>query len=390
MRFLLINRKMSLWIFIALSVGFSCGCAPRSQETWQLVGATNVSSKAAGDESLVFYKDTLYLAYRDAAKADQVTVRKYDGKSWTSVGQEGFSPKGITTYVSLAVDPAKGVLYVAYELSKVHVIRKPHTVPTISVSSQIFVQKYDGKKWVIVGGKVAGKGQSPSLFLHKGEPCVIYGMDSANGMGIGGFKYDGGSWVAIGKKALITYGIPYTWGGVATDQKTGNNFISFLDAKYKQAFIAGYDGKVLGILGGSIPGTDNSANGSVWTDDSGLYLAYQDQTHGKRAAVARYDGKGWGVLQGNASDGPVDSMSLVVDHGTPLLAYADGARKNKITVMEYMNGSWSSLGLKGFSQGMATYESLALDSVSHILYVAFKDTAHGDKAAVMAYRLFRP
>jgi hypothetical protein len=138
---------------------------------------------------------------------------------------------------------------------------------------------------------------------------------------------------------------------------------------------------------GAIPGATNAGNASLWVDGNDLYLAYVDQIHGGRGAVTRYDGKNWVTLSNNFSEGPVDTVGITVDQGNPIVAFSDGSRQGKITVMTYSKGYWFPLGPKGFSAGLANYESVALDTVNHILYVAFRDSANGDQAAVMGYRL---
>ena len=52
--------------------------------------------------------------------------------------------------------------------------------------------------------------------------------------------------------------------------------------------------------------------------------------------------------------------------------------------MTLADGVWQTVGSAGFSPGVATYTSIALDS-NGTPYVAFSDQAHGGKASVMTY-----
>jgi len=376
--------NIRLGICLVFLIGFLEGCGENSGEIWQSVGNTAVSAGATVDESLIFYKRKLYLAYQDGEKGNRVTVREFDGHSWVSVGPEGFSPTGITTFVSLSVDPDDGTLYVAYVLSQLSVIRGSQDPPTTSLSSRIFVQKYNGKEWVTVGGKAIGEGGSPSLAVGKGVPYVSYIVDQTK---IVCSKYNGRSWVRLGNVPIE--GKPFTWGGLCVDQATGHVFMGFLDNKTNRIIVAGFDGKNWGAVGDT--GVMGAANGSLWLDQSGIYLAYQDTMLGKKAGVMRYDGVSWKpVGKIGFSGGGIDTMSFLIDRGVPYAAFRDVDHTGRVTVMRYRDGDWHVVGTRGFSQGPAGYESLALDPVNHTLFLAFNDVANGKKAAVMGCSLPRP
>jgi hypothetical protein len=62
--------------------------------------------------SLCVFNGTPYIAYIDGSNSERVTVMKFNGTSWGSVGSSGFSA-GEASYTSLYVHD--GTPYVAYK-----------------------------------------------------------------------------------------------------------------------------------------------------------------------------------------------------------------------------------------------------------------------------------
>ncbi|MEJ0073322.1 MAG: hypothetical protein WDN27_04565 [Candidatus Saccharibacteria bacterium] len=75
--------------------------------------------------------------------------------------------------------------------------------------------------------------------------------------------------------------------------------------------------------------------------------------------------------------------SIVFDDNTPYLAYWDNSQGHKATVEEYDGTDWVTVGVAGFSSGIAPYLSLALDN--GIPYVAYRDGGNNDRAIVMRF-----
>jgi hypothetical protein len=107
---------------------------------WETVGEPGISIGGAGYREIqetIFpelrievHDDTPYVAYLDRAQEQKLTVRKFDGSVWQTLGTEGFSV-GQVRNLSLAMDP--GTIYVGYQDSTGSVI-----------------QMYNGKGWEIV------------------------------------------------------------------------------------------------------------------------------------------------------------------------------------------------------------------------------------------------
>lgn len=114
------------------------------------------------------------------------------------------------------------------------------------------------------------------------------------------------------------------------------------------------------------------------------YVAFSDGNKKGRASVMRYNGSSW-VYVGAAgfSDGLATDVSLYLQSGTPYVAYSDYSQGNRATVMKYNGLVWECVGNKGFSDGKAS--GVSLYGYNSTLYVAYIDGGHGDRVTVMRY-----
>jgi|GEM_PF-3465161 len=75
--------------------------------------------------------------------------------------------------------------------------------------------------------------------------------------------------------------------------------------------------------------------------------------------------------------------SLAMDDGTPYVAYQDFANSDKATVMKFNGLAWETVGSVGFSAGEAYFTSLVIENGTP--YVAYMDQANSFKATVMKF-----
>jgi hypothetical protein len=129
---------------------------------WETLGTPRFSAGEASCNSLVLDANgTPYVAYVDFANGHKVTVKKFNGTNWVTVGTQGFS-RGYADYTSLALDDS-GTPFVTYH--------------DRAFGGKVVVMRFNGTRWVYVGA--SGFSQSPAsnpslAFDTKGTPYVAY------------------------------------------------------------------------------------------------------------------------------------------------------------------------------------------------------------------------
>jgi len=214
-----------------------------------------------------------YLAYTDAVNGSKVTVKRYDGSSWVTVGSAGLSG-GAADNISLAVT-SDGTPYVAYN--------------DAFFDSDLMVKRYNGILWEGAGLSFVQDADNISLAMDGNDILyAAYRQVSLSTSTVFVKRYDGSTWDSLG--------FP-TWEATMVDD------ISLaLDAA----------------------GTPHVAYRDI---SDPLFL---------KDKVMRYDGSLWDELgMGYFSPGQADTLSLAVaGDGTPYVAFRDLANGEKVTVMK--------------------------------------------------------
>jgi len=155
--------------------------------SWVTVGDPDFSAGGVNHTSLAFAPDgTPYVAYQDSSTVDgyKATVMKFDGTSWVTVGNAGFT-SGQVSYTSLAVSQ-DGTPYLAF----VHE----------SNWYKATLMKFSDGVWSEVGGPggfSAGLASNTSLAIAPdGTPFVAYPDNSTNRLIV--MKYSNSSWIPVG------------------------------------------------------------------------------------------------------------------------------------------------------------------------------------------------
>lgn len=253
--------------------------------------------------------DNIYVAFQDGAHDNKITVRKYDGISWKTVGQEGFSA-GEAKYTTIALTGA-GVPYVAYQ--------------DVSISNKAVVKRFNGSAWVTVGTEGFSAGIATNTFIAiDGEDniYVVYQDNVYSGKATLR-KYNGTTWILVG-------------GAGFSPGAAGMPRIAF-----------------------------NSTNIP--------YVAYRDVANSTKISVMRYNSSWENVGAAGFSDGGAFYTTLAIGlDNTPYVAYQDNAHDNKISVKKLAKGFWQNVGDEGFSNGTADYVNIAISN-NGTPYIAFTD-----------------
>ena len=142
--------------------------------------------------------------------------------------------------------------------------------------------------------------------------------------------------------------------------------------------------------GVGIPTTGVQRNQCMALDATGSpVVAYATGYVDAPISVLRWNNNAWNQVGGSALgvlyDGVTNPLSLALDAaGNPVVAFCDGAHEGKVTVMRWMDFSWSELGAPGLSVGGADHLSLAID-VSGDPVVAYSDAANEGRTTVMRW-----
>ncbi|MFD0589358.1 S-layer homology domain-containing protein [Paenibacillus sp. GCM10027627] len=243
---------------------------------------------------------------------------------WQEIGNAGFSPSYVS---SVTMSVYEGTPYVSFR----------------DQNDKATVMRNDGTAWATVGsaGFSAGFANNLTMTMFDGIPYVAYSD--------GGNDYN-------------TTVMKYTEAGPTGWEAVGSPGFSEGLAHYQSISI--YDGTP--------------------------YVAYKDWQNGGKATVMKYTGAGptgWESL-GSAgfSAGLADNLSLQVDEGTPYVAFTDGDKSDRATVMKYTGAGptgWESVGSSGFSAGSASNPSLKVYGGTP--YVVYRDEGNDSKATVMKY-----
>jgi hypothetical protein len=297
---------------------------------WSLVGNSGISvGQASFTDIAIDSNGVVYIAYNDHNEdngQDTGTVMKFDGTSWTAVGESGFS--GTDEYaseISIAID-SEDSPYVAY--------RDNSGKPT--------VMKFDihSDAWEPVGetGFSVDTARSIDFALDSDDvPYVVYQDDYFGDKKATVMKFDGNDWTTVGSRSFSAGAVDFT---------------------------------------------------SIALTSTGVpYVVFRDEAKGGVAIVMRYDGVNWSTVGTAPSDGSVRYTTITFDsNDTPFIGYSDQyhGRSARATIMEYSNGIWSSIGPKGFSPGEPFYLDIVFDSNGEI-FVTFSDFHNDRRVTVMSH-----
>jgi uncharacterized protein YjdB len=358
-------------------------------------------------------ENTPYIAYSDYLSSSKITVKKFNGSIWVTVGTAGFSEAGVTN-PSLAISTT-GIPYVAYT-DGAH-------------GNKATVMKFNGCEWVNVGSIGFSDGAVSNLSIALGEdatPYVAY-SDTSYGVKATVMKFETENWVPVGTPGFSEGVSTYTsiaFSGIGTP------YVAYKDgASSNKATVMKYNGSSWIAVGSPGISLTSATNISIVVSSEGTpFVAYNDSSSGKVTAM-KYVDESWAVV-GNSvftaqyaqlskiaitSDGTVfaagradwdvsvsrfngaiwEPLSMVPGHGStmfssvaldnsgnPYLAFVG----DKVIIKKYNGGEWEELGSAGISDGSVNYANFSIAiSEDNIPYLAYRDDANDSKVTVKKF-----
>ncbi|WP_340013687.1 InlB B-repeat-containing protein [Paenibacillus sp. FSL K6-1318] len=293
---------------------------------WQSVGPAGFSAGGIYTSSLAFdSQNTPYVAYQDTDNGSKASVMKFNGNQWEFVGTPGLSA-GAALYVTLAFGP-NDTPYVAYQ--------------DRAANSKVTVKKWNNNQWENVGPAgfttVGALEMSKLVFDANGIPYIAYKEDTTNNNKLTVMQYAGGSWKNVGNAAFSLGSGSYPSLAIGPDNRP---YVAFEDgANSFKATVMKFNGTQWGIVGnpGFSSGTLNSM--SLAFDPQGLpYTAFKnsvEESMEPQGVMMKLDGSQWTVVgEKPFSADQINETSLAFGpNGNPYVAYADGNKNYKLTVM---------------------------------------------------------
>ncbi len=296
--------------------------------SWSNIGANGFSAGTADYASIAISKidSTIYVAYKDIANGNKLTVMKSTGSAWTVVGTAGIS-SGAADHISIAT--LNNNPYVAFK--------------DWALGGKLSVVRWNGTTWAYEGG--AGTLSAGSI------------ADASITMG--GFS----------DTVYVAY-VDETLGNKVFVKKKGGLAAAFTD-----------------ITGGSGVSAGAANYIKIATGfDTKPYLVYSDATVSNKATVQYYNGSVWSVLgSAGISTAAASFCDLAIDMADdPYIVYKDANASNKATVRKFANNTWSTVGTAGFSAAAADFTSIDIDA-DNLPVVVYKDAGNSDKATVRRF-----
>ncbi len=207
--------------------------------SWVTVGATHPASgnaKVLAGYMTMDRNDSLWIVYADQDDASKITVKKFDGTDWVTVGSSflsGSSPNPGPQPSFIGGCDACGI-HLAFDNNNT-----PYVVyaAVFMAAPNLTVHKFNGTAWTEVGDPYFTKAINPATTVTRGRlafdpannPYVTFwDQGTVNGVRdlVHVMKYDGTSWKHVGAPGFVNN--TTAWHSMVIDGN-GNPYVTFYD-----------------------------------------------------------------------------------------------------------------------------------------------------------------
>ena len=351
----------------------------QSQAQWAPVGTAGISPGGLSNwQHLVFdAANTPYVAFNDEGlPSGQGTVMKYNGTSWVTLGNAGFTP-GIAHHSSFALGSGDTAYFSFADGNNV---------------SKAAAMMYNGTSWSNIGSSLS-VGECQYSALRRTSTGQVYLAFIDNGVSSGSVTvktYTGGtSWATVGPNATVSGG-SCTYASLALDSHD-TVYVAYQDgANSGKVTVKKYNGSNWVNVGSAFLSQPNGSAYDIclaFDHNDVPYVAYWNPyPSGPKASVQKFDGTNWvDVGLPSFTTGITQFTTIAFDGiNTPYITFQDAMTGQKATVMKYDGTTWTNVGTAGFSAGVTAFNSIAIDGNGNP-YVAYYDGGNSQKTTVMTY-----
>lgn len=364
---------------ILLSVIVGTMTAFTANAQWQPVGTAGFTPAGVGYPSIAFNSnDELYVAFKDGASAQKATVMRFDGTDWVTVGTAGFSSHFATRPI-IAIN-SNNEPYVAYR-DDVYATDNKLTVKKYDGTDWVTVGAAEFSGYAAPDNISLAFNSNDELYVAYREDNSVDIVNKATVM-----KFDGTNWVTVGAAGFSSASnISLAF------NSNNEPFVAFRNGQISnKATVMKFDGTdwvTVGTAGFSAAGSEYTSLAFNSSDEP--YVAYRDAGNSQKTTVMKFDGTDW-VTVGTAgfSEGVASYTSLAFNSSNePYVAFREfvsGSIQNQATVMKFDGTDWVTVGNQGFSYGYADQTRLAFNSIDEP-HVVYTDVTQLYKATVMKF-----
>ncbi|MGE0561720.1 MAG: T9SS type A sorting domain-containing protein [Flavobacteriales bacterium] len=387
---------------------------------WDIYGDSISISSSDYIKLSIDADNNIYILYKDLNNNDRLAVKKFNGNSWSDIGNGGISNGSPNNDYVIEFD-SSNTPYIAYTDD--------------STNYKASVKKFDGTNWISVGPAILTDSVAGYLYLkfdNMNTPYIGY-VDHSLGKKQTVKKFDGNNWTTVGNAGFGNQSYEFCF-----DVSDSNNlFVAYADASLSnKATVMKFDG-INWVVVGSYGFTSGPIDRFDLEIDSNNhpYIAFRDAMNNGRTSVMKYNGTNWQYV-GNPEIGPQthNFCNLIIDNNglinvfiggtsSPVLAKYDNITWNfvndspfllagtgildvaitkdknnnlwivypdiyyfgNITVKMHNGIEWVTIGSPGFSTNYnITYASIAIDT-NLTPYVIYSGGTGGGNARVMKY-----